>query len=394
MTMICKGKINRLHKHTDEMNIPTPKVEQPVKNIAILQEKPASVERSLYRFPDEIKGFTKKQHYEVGNNVIDILVKLKQENRPPTEEEKAILVSWQGFAFENSYQKDAEEEKIKKRLSTIENEEYLSAILKKMHSSVIDAPLPKSIVEGTWKILEKVGANPSRVAGYNVGTGSIFGYMPDSIRQEMKIAAAYNWHYSPNSEISRHLFPDIAQFTSREDFPDNYFDTAVAVSFAKSTIMEEACEWNGDKILDYLQDVKPGGFLAFITINEFLDADGAKGEIIRKKIAREADLVCAYRIPAQDWWGRNDPLDLIVFRKKTLHEYISDDEMPDWVSSTKIGEGEKIGKVAEDYPINNYFLNHQENILAKSLDRKKWGWSPSINIVPYDEPFGQKPSQE
>jgi DNA methylase len=101
-----------------------------------------------------------------------------------------------------------------------------------------------------------------------------------------------------------------------------------------------------------LDKVRPGGIVAFITSKGTLDKSNPE---VRKYLAQRAELLGAVRLPNKAFKSNagTEVTSDILFLKKRDHMIVSD---PDWVY---------LGKDGSDITMNNYFVEHPEQIVGK-----------------------------
>lgn len=140
--------------------------------------------------------------------------------------------------------------------------------------------------------------------------------------------------------------------------PDNFFDLAIGnVPFGQYKVVDKKYDRNKFLIHDYffaktLDKVRPGGIVAFITSKGTLDKSNPE---VRKYLAQRAELLGAVRLPNKAFKSNagTEVTSDILFLKKRDHMIVSD---PDWVY---------LGKDGSDITMNNYFVEHPEQIVGK-----------------------------
>ena len=143
--------------------------------------------------------------------------------------------------------------------------------------------------------------------------------------------------------------------TDRRDF----FDLAVGnVPFGQYKVNDPAYNKLGFNIHNYffakgLDQVRPGGVVAFVTSRYTLDA---KDSTVRRYLAQRADLLGAIRLPNTAFKanaGTEVVSDIIFLQKRDRPIEIE----PDWVH---------LGQTEDGYAINSYFLEHPEMVMGRN----------------------------
>ena len=116
-----------------------------------------------------------------------------------------------------------------------------------------------------------------------------------------------------------------------------------------------------------LDQVRPGGVVAFVTSRYTMDA---KDSTVRRYLAQRAELLGAIRLP-------ND-----AFKKNAGAEVVSDiiflqkrdrplDIVPEWTQT---------GQTENDFAINRYFIDHPEMVLDRKSTRLNSSHSTSSRM--------------
>lgn len=164
---------------------------------------------------------------------------------------------------------------------------------------------------------------------------------------------------SITGRIAKQLYPEanitVAGFetTNRPGF----FDLAVGnVPFGQYQVHDPEYDRLGFSIHNYfaakmLDQVRPGGIVAFVTSRYTLDA---KDESVRRYLAERGELLGAIRLPNNAFRanaGTDVVSDIIFLQKREAPAT----ELPDWVH---------VGTTPEGFTVNRYFIDHPDLVLG------------------------------
>ena len=184
---------------------------------------------------------------------------------------------------------------------------------------------------------------------------------------------------SLTGRIAKQLYPKaditIAGFetTDRRDF----YDLAVGnVPFGQYQVSDKAYNRLGFPIHDYfiakaIDQVRPGGVIAFVTSRYTMDKQSPEA---RRYFAQRAELLGAIRLPNIAFKanaGTEVVSDILFFQKRESPIVIE----PDWVH---------LGKNADGYAINSYFIDHPEMILGRQTSESTQYGRQDFTVVPYE----------
>ena len=201
-----------------------------------------------------------------------------------------------------------------------------------------------------------MGFEGGRILEPAMGVGNFFGLLPDSMSSSELHGVELD---SITGRIAKQLYPEaeitVAGFetTNRPGF----FDLAVGnVPFGKYQVFDPEYNRLGFSIHNYfaakmLDQVRPGGIVAFVTSRYTLDA---KDESVRRYLAERGELLGAIRLPNNAFRanaGTDVVSDIIFFQRRELPLT----ELPDWVH---------VGTTPEGFKVNHYFLDHPEMVLG------------------------------
>lgn len=334
---------------------PSLEVEQPQidkQEEAIVEQIPA---QNYHIASEDLGEGRPREKYQSNAKAIRLLKELETENRNARPEEQAILskyVGWGGLADlfdEKKTEWNAEYQELKALLSKDEYEAARASTLNAHYTS-------PTIIKGIYNALEKIGFKKGSILEPAMGVGNFFGMLPDSMKESRLYGVELD---SISGRIAQKLYP-IAQITvagfettDRRDF----YDVAIGnVPFGNYRVNDQAYNRLNFSIHNYffaksLDQVRPGGIVAFITSHYTMDA---KNSSARRYIAQRAELLGAIRLPNDAFLanaGAEVVSDIIFLQKR---DHIMDIDA-DWVH---------LGMTDGGYAINNYFVTHPEMVLG------------------------------
>ncbi|MBQ9348378.1 MAG: N-6 DNA methylase, partial [Oscillibacter sp.] len=309
-----------------------------------------------YHITDEHLGEGKpKERFRANMDAIRTLKTIESEGRSATREEQVILsryVGWGSLADAFDSTKKTWKKEYQELLDALSPEEYEAA-----RASILDAYFTShAICRAVWETVKNMGFTVGNVLEPSCGVGNFFGTIPE----EMSGSRLYGVELDGISgRIAKQLYPDanitVAGFetTSCRDF----FDLAVGnVPFGQQRVNDKAYNKLGFSIHNYffakaLDQVRPGGVVAFITSHHTMDA---KSTDVRKYLSQRAELLSAVRLPDNAFKSNagTDVVTDILFLQKRDHPI---EKEQDWVHLARSRNG---------YPINCYFAKHPEMILG------------------------------
>ena len=208
-----------------------------------------------------------------------------------------------------------------------------------------------------YDAIQQLGFESGNILEPAMGVGNFFGLMPQALSGSRLYGVELD---SITGRIAQKLYPKanitVAGFetTDRRDF----YDLAIGnVPFGNYRVPDRAYDKLGFNIHDYffakaLDQVRPGGLIAFITSHFTLDKQSPE---VRKYIARRAELLGAIRLPNNAFKanaGTEVTSDILFLQKR---EEPLDIE-PDWVH---------LGQTEDGIPINSYFLDNPHMVLGE-----------------------------
>ena len=213
-----------------------------------------------------------------------------------------------------------------------------------------------AVIKAIYEAVGSMGFEGGRILEPSMGVGNFFGLLPESMQGSKLYGVELD---SITGRIAKQLYPEanitVAGFetTNRPGF----FDLAVGnVPFGQYQVHDPEYDRLGFSIHNYfaakmLDQVRPGGLVAFVTSRYTLDA---KDESVRRYLAERGELLGAIRLPNNAFRANagTDVVSDIIFLQRREGPAA---ELPDWVH---VGENE------DGFAINNYFLQHPDMVLG------------------------------
>ena len=328
-----------------------------------------------FRITDDHLGEgTAKARFRANMDAIRTLKAIESERRSATREEQEILsryAGWGGLADAFDAGKRSWQREYLELADALTPEEYDDA-----RSSTLNAfYTPPTVVKAIYEAVENMGFRTGNILEPSCGIGNFFGLLPDSMRESRLYGVELD---SVTGRIAKQLYPNaditISGFesTDRRDF----FDLAIGnVPFGQYQVNDPAYNRLGFSIHNYffakaLDEVRPGGVVAFVTSRHTLDAQSPEA---RRYIAKRAELLGAIRLPDNAFKanaGTDVVADIIFLQKR---DRLTDIEL-DWVH---------LGRSANGFPINSYFAEHPEMILGRQSYRSTQYGEQQFTVKPY-----------
>lgn len=335
-----------------------------------------------FHITDDALGVgTAKQKFGRNVTAIITLQLIESEKRNATPEEQQLLSQYAGWgglaeAFDDKNSSWTNEYLELKGL--LSESEYCSA-----RESTLNAHYTSpTIIRAIYDAIDRMGFQKGNILEPAMGTGNFFGMLP----KQMKDSRLYGVELdSLTGRIAKQLYPKATiQVTGFEktDYPDSFFDVAVGnVPFGNYKIRDRKYDKNHFMVHDYffgktLDQVRPGGVIAFITSKGTLDKESPA---VRKYIAQRAELLGAVRLPNTAFKanaGTEVTADIVFLKKR---DRIVDIE-PAWVY---------LGLNENGISMNQYFIDHPEMIVG-SMEKVSGPFGMETTCKPREGEFKQQ----
>ena len=341
------------------------KTEAEHKDLITMQEEAApEVIPENYRITDDHLGEGgQKTKFERNVRAIRTLKTLEKENRPASPEDQEVLsqyVGWGGLpqAFDERNASWSDEYRTLKNLLTESEYEMARASTLNAHYTT------PTVIRAMYDAIGQIGFRMGNILEPSCGVGNFFGMIPESMQASHLYGVELD---SITGRIAQYLYPhaDISvtgfEKTDRRDF----FDLAIGnVPFGSYKLSDRRFDKHNFLIHDYffvkaLDQVRPGGVIAFITSKGTMDKQSAE---VRKYLAERAELLGAIRLPNSAFKANagTEVTSDILFLQKREQPIVTE---PDWVH---------LGMTEDGIPVNAYFAEHPEMVLGTMA------WSDSM----------------
>ena len=213
-----------------------------------------------------------------------------------------------------------------------------------------------AVIRTIYEAVGGIGFEGGRILEPSMGIGNFFGLLPESMANCQLYGVELD---SITGRIAKQLYPEaditVAGFETTNR--PGYFDLAVGnVPFGQYQVHDPEYDRLGFSIHNYfaakmLDQVRPGGIVAFVTSRYTLDA---KDESVRRYLAERGELLGAIRLPNNAFRANagTDVVSDIIFLQRREQPLT---ELPEWVH---------VGTTPEGFTVNRYFIDHPEMVLG------------------------------
>lgn len=301
-----------------------------------------------------------KAKFRMNIEAIRTLKQIESENREATKDEQETLskyVGWGGLSDAFDGTKENWKNEFDELKSLLTDKEYAAA-----RASTLDSFYTSpAIIDAMYNAVKSFGFENGSILEPSMGVGNFFGRLP----ADMKDSKLYGIELdSITGRIAQKLYPGAnVQITGFEKTKNkNQFDLAIGnVPFGGIAVfdpdMKETYSIHNYFFIKALEEVRPGGLIAFITSSETMDKNFDQH---LDRIAKKAEFVGAIRLPNTAFKSNagTDVVADIVFLKKR-------ERMLDKSEAEFLG-GNKIVGVENNRPLgyNAYFEKHPEMVLG------------------------------
>lgn len=394
---------------SQEQEIPAPAEQKPV--VSELQHN------SNFVIPPDFtnsKSFNVAQKLQDNIDAIKVLISLKNEKRRATYDEQKTLfkyVGWGGikeigFDPKSNLSWKASNISIRNKIQEAHDvireldEDNFKANLDAVTRSTQNAHYTAiSVIRGIWNILKDAGFKGGNILEPSAGVGHFIGAMPRDIADRSKVTAIEIENITGN--ILRGLYPNItSKITGYQDVqvPPGTVDLAISnIPFGKVKVTDINFEKGKDPVLKEaqnrihsyffaraLQDVKPGGLIAFVTSTGILDSQ--INQPLREMIADRSEFLGAIRLPNDSFRGNANTqvtTDIIFLRKFGENEEKKQQHPFTVIKSTQLKHKDKDQLYNVSY--NEYFHDNPDMVLGDIAAFSMYGSSETsddITVVP------------
>jgi len=323
---------------------------------------------------------------------------LEAEGRQATPEEQATIAKFSGFGdsdFNDAFDIYEREGIWKRRgdeLREITTEDEYQKIERSRLTAYFTTP---EVIKTMWDGLREMGVDNlkhPRILEPSAGSGRFFGYQPqDLASRSTRIAVELD---TLSGQMLKQAYPEAEVYVmGYQDAPiaKDSIDVAISnVPFGHSPVTDPDFR-KGRRILSRsihnyffakaLDQLRPGGVLAFITSHHTLDAPTSQP--VREALAERADLVRAIRLPRGTFRDTEVVTDIIFMRKREPEDEPGDKS---WVNSSQIMMKTRYG-YDQPYNVNQYFIDHPEMVLGTHSTKGSMRGQDEYSVEAGDTPL-------
>ena len=213
-----------------------------------------------------------------------------------------------------------------------------------------------TVIRVIYEAVGSMGFEGGRILEPSMGVGNFFGLLPENMANSQLYGVELD---SITGRIAKQLYPkaDITVAGFETTNRPGFFDLAVGnVPFGQYQVHDPEYDRLGFSIHNYfaakmLDQVRPGGIVAFVTSRYTLDA---KDESVRRYLAERGELLGAIRLPNNAFRANagTDVVSDIIFLQRREQPLT---ELPEWVH---------VGTTPEGFTVNRYFIDHPDMVLG------------------------------
>ena len=328
------SKPHRVHDGERSAGTPVQPTEQ-----TVTQSEQTDIEPSQWhnthnfhaRGGERLSSTAPKARYEANLAAIRLLKQLQDEGRQATAQEKDILAQYSGWGglgefFKGEpgttyYSQQGEQSPYQVLQSLLTDDELQAAQLSRNSAYYT----PESVINGMWKVAERLGFKGGNILEGSAGIGNIFALMPSDISHRSNLTAVEIDDITAG--ILSQLYPDATTYHAGfqdVDIPNNSQDLVITnVPFVTGLHVYDKQEKDLSKRFGNIHDfciaknvrkLKQGGLGIFISSSGTLD--NSKDLRVWLNNEGDADVIGAFRLNRETFGGTSATSDIIVVRKR------------------------------------------------------------------------------
>ena len=344
------------------------------------------------------KTFSKPEAYQDNITALQTIVKINEQKRRATPAEQAVIAKYRGFGGLKEILLDpsnpslwsATENATRNRIETINSLlEQLAALnnankdeyLNSLKRSILNAHYtPDAFISAIHQIIERIGFNGGNILEPSAGSGKFITLLPEHIANQSQTTAIEIDKLT--GELLQKLLPQtqihIKAF-EKTILPNNSFDLVISnVPYAEIGIYDPILNRYSDKrfneassdnlhnffIAKSILLAKPNALLCFITSRYTMDS--SQNPAIREIIGDYCTVLSALRLPESAFRNEagTDVVADILFLQKRETPILNNIDNP--IKATQEISLLNKNSVQQNVSINEYFINHPENIIGKN----------------------------
>lgn len=345
--------------------------------------EPSEIPGANYHITDDFQlGRGEAAKYADNVSALRILKEIRSKKRLATPEEQTALaryVGWGGLA--NAFRKPdgsiakGWEGKVEEIEALLTQDELDTA----RNSTQFAHYTSKEVVDGLWSIVQHLGFKGGNALEPAMGTGNFLGMAPVDLAGSTHFTGVE--YDSLTAGIAAALYPQsnvVKSGFEKLPIPANSFDLVIGnPPFSQNKLRFKfkpdfnRFSMHNQFVLAGMDALMPGGIQAFVVSRYFMDA---KSSAARAKIAEQADLIGAFRLPDTAFKanaGTEVITDIIILQKREPTQTDGEGKVIPTVSNgISWAEVEEISDPlgGEPMPVNQYFAANPQNIIG-TLDR-------------------------
>ena len=301
---------------------------------------------------------------------IETLNTITESDRPATREEQEKLAAYTGWGsfgqdlFKGTWERPDPrpgwEERDRWLRQHLGKDAWQSAQASIVNAHYTDPP----IVAAMWDMVRRAGFEGGRVLEPAVGSGNFFSLMPLDLKARSELTgieldlttAAIAKLLFPHSNIQQKAYQD-----SRT--PDGFYDVVIGNwPFAGQPVADRRHGKLRPTLHDFfflkaLDQVRAGGLVIGITSNGTMDKDGKR---VRAHLARNAELVAAFRLPSgafEGYAGTAVVTDIVILKKRATPLLETPNEA--WVDTDMVPT-----PAGTDVRLNGYYRDNPDRVFG------------------------------
>lgn len=361
-----------------------------------LGNSPGRSVKSNFVITNELDSFgSAKERYRGNIEAVQLLQKLKAEDRFASSEEQKVLaryVGWggivQAFGDINGNPTKGWEKEFAEMNQLVTDGVITKAEYNEMKESSLYAHYTsKTVIDAMYDAVRQLGFAGGRILEPSVGVGNFFGLLPTSIAKGTTFTGVEKEPIT--GRIAQQLYQK-ANIEIKEyqdfDIPDGYFDLGIGnPPFHQTTFKYE--DGNKYSLHNYffvktLDKVRDGGLMAFVSSTGTMNTQNA---VARQKMGEKADFLGAIRLPGSAFKenaGTEVTTDILFFQKRPAGQEANHRGpfLETFLRKVTSRDGENV-----EIRDNVYFREHPEMILGnvtttKNVSGHRLGVTPNGDL--------------
>jgi N12 class adenine-specific DNA methylase len=330
-------------------------------------------------------------------DIIELVKKLDEENRPATPEEQALLAKWVGWGASEIRNKlfgsvDRRTMTIHQPYGAGEWADTINRARELLTGKDLETALQSTqyahytseeVIRGMWDAMQRMGFEGGRILEPGMGIGHFFTAAPAEVHDHSTYTGIELDAFT--AKIAKYLLPQenvLQGDFAKQALPDGFFDVAIGnPPFSSTKVLNDPAykklrlSLHNYFFAKSLDKIRPGGILAFITSRYTMDALDPKA---REFMAARADLVGAIRLPETAFKanaGTEVVTDILFFQRRAPDAVIPAGRPWEKTEQVSIGGQKKA--------INEYFAAHPEMVLGKHVLTRGMYRDNDLTVEPF-----------